>query len=50
MTYEELKAEIKQVNAILRQTHNPREYRQNKRHLERLERKLRMWEKDNTKK
>ena len=37
-----LKAEIKRVNAILRQTHNPREYRQNKKHLERLERKLRL--------
>ena len=37
----ELKAEIKRVNAILRETHNPREYRQNKKHLERLERKLR---------
>lgn len=42
MSDEELKAEIKQVNAILRQTHNPHEYRQNKRHLERLERKLRL--------
>ena len=38
----ELKAEIKRVNAILRETHNPREYRQNKKHLERLERKLRI--------
>lgn len=38
---EELKAEIKRVNAILRNTHNPREYRQNKKYLERLERKLR---------
>ena len=44
MTKEELKTEIKRVNAILRQTHNPHEYRQNKRHLERLERKLRLWE------
>ena len=38
---EQLKAEIKRVNAILRETHNPNEYRQNKKYLERLERKLR---------
>ena len=37
----QLKAEIKRVNAILRETHNPREFKQNKKHLERLERKLR---------
>ena len=37
----ELKLEIKRVNQVLRETHNPHEYRQNKRHLERLERKLR---------
>lgn len=37
----QLKAEIKRVNAVLRETHNPREYKQNKKHLERLERKLR---------
>lgn len=38
---EELKAEIRRVNQVLRETHNPREYRQNKKYLERLERKLR---------
>ena len=38
---EQLKAEIKRVNQVLRETHNPYEYRQNKKHLERLERKLR---------
>lgn len=37
----ELKAEIKRVNQVLRETHNPHEYRQNKKYLERLERKLR---------
>ena len=37
---EQLKAEIRRVNALLRETHNPHEYRQNKRYLERLERKL----------
>lgn len=36
-----IKAEIRRVNAILRETHNPHEYRQNKKYLERLERKLR---------
>ena len=36
-----LKAEIKRVNALLRENHNPHTYRQNKRYLERLERKLR---------
>lgn len=41
MNKEEIKAEIKRVNAILRTTHNPHEYRQNKKYLERLERKLR---------
>ena len=41
MNENELKAEIKRVNAILRETHNPHEYRQNKKYLERLERKLR---------
>lgn len=40
----QLKAEIKRVNQVLRKTHNPREFKQNKRHLERLERKLRQWE------
>lgn len=38
---EELKKEIKRVNQILRETKNPREFRQNKKHLERLERQLR---------
>ena len=38
---EELKAEIRRVNKILRETHNPHEYRQNKKYLERLERELR---------
>ena len=42
MTYEELKAEIRRVNAILRETHNPHEYRQNKKYLERLERRLKL--------
>ena len=40
----ELKAEIKRVNALLRETHNPREFKQNKKYLERLERKLRLWQ------
>ena len=44
MTETELKAEIKRVNAILRETHNPHEYKQTKRQLERLERKLRNWQ------
>ena len=35
-----IKEEIRRVNAILRETHNPHEYKQNKRYLERLERKL----------
>ena len=37
-----LKEEIKRVNAVIRETHNPREFKQNKRYLERLERKLRL--------
>lgn len=37
-----LKAEIKRVNAVIRETHNPREFKQNKKYLERLERKLRL--------
>ena len=45
MTYEELKAEIRRVNQVLRETHNPREYRQNKKYLERLERKLKTYDK-----
>lgn len=44
MTEIELKAEIRRVNQVLRETHNPREFKQNKKHLERLERKLRKWE------
>ena len=44
----ELKAEIKRVNAILRETHNPNEFRQNKRYLERLERKLRLCQRQMT--
>ena len=39
---EHLKAEIRRVNQILRETHNPHEFKQNKRYLERLERKLRL--------
>ena len=38
---EQLKAEIRRVNQVLRETHNPREFKQNKKYLERLERKLR---------
>lgn len=38
---EYLKDQIRLTNAILRETHNPREFKQNKKHLERLERKLR---------
>lgn len=37
----ELKTEIRRVNQVLRETHNPIEFKQNKKHLERLERKLR---------
>ena len=48
MNENELKAEIKRVNAILRETHNPREFKQNKRYLERLERKLRLCQKQKT--
>ena len=39
-----LKAEIRRVNALLRENHNPHTYRQNKKYLERLERKLRLWQ------
>ena len=38
----QLKAEIRRVNEVIRETHNPREYKQNKKRLERLERKLRL--------
>ena len=41
-----LKAEIRRVNQVLRETHNPYTYRQNKKHLERLERKLRLCQKN----
>ena len=44
MTEIELKAEIRRVNQVIRETHNPHEYRQNKKHLERLERKLKQYE------
>ena len=40
-----LKAEIKRVNNILRGIKNPREYKQNKKYLERLERKLKQCQK-----
>lgn len=40
-----LKEEIKRVYAILRNTKNPREYKQNKKYVERLERKLRQCQK-----
>lgn len=38
----QLKAEIRRVNQVLRETHNPKEFKQNKKYLERLERKLRL--------
>ena len=38
---EYLKDQIRLTNAILSETHNPREVKQNKKHLERLERRLR---------
>ena len=41
----QLKAEIKRVNQVLRETHEPHEYRQNKKYLERLERKLKLCQK-----
>lgn len=41
----QLKAEIRRVNQVLRETHNPREFKQNKKYLERLERKLRQCQK-----
>ena len=37
----ELKAEIKRVNALLRENHNPHTYHQNKKYLARLEKELR---------
>ena len=43
----QLKAEIRRVNQVLRETHNPREFRQNKKYLERLERKLRQCQSKN---
>lgn len=39
MTLDELREEIKRVNAILRKTINPHEYKQNKKYLERLNRR-----------
>ena len=41
MTESELKAEIKRVNEILRNKPDYHTYKQNKKYLERLERKLR---------
>ena len=41
----QLKAEIRRVNQVLRETHNPREYKQNKKYLERLERRLKLCQK-----
>lgn len=41
MTESEIKTEIRRVNEILRNKPNPHTYRQNKKYLERLERKLR---------
>ena len=38
----QLKEEIRRVNQVLRETHNPREFKQNKKYLERLERKLKL--------
>ena len=43
----QLKAEIKRVNKVLRETHNQREFKQNKKYLERLERKLRQCQSKN---
>ena len=40
-----LKDEIRRVNELLRENHEPHTYRQNKRYLERLERKLRLCQK-----
>lgn len=42
-----IKAEIRRVNRVLRETHKPHEYRQNKKYLERLERKLRLCQRSN---
>lgn len=41
MTYEELKAEIRRVNEILRTNSNPHTYHQNKKYLEKLEKEYR---------
>ena len=38
----QIRDEIRRVNALLRENHNPHTYRQNKKHLERLERELRI--------
>ena len=40
-----LKDQIRLTNAILRETHNPREFKQNKKYLERLERRLKLCQK-----
>lgn len=45
-----LKSEIKRLNSILRNTHNPHEYRQNKKYLDRLEKELKQWQKIEQKK
>ena len=39
---EYLKEQIRLTNAILRETHNHREFKQNKAHLSKLERKLKL--------
>lgn len=39
-----IKAEIRRVNQVLRETHNPHEFKQNKVYLKRLERKLKQYE------
>lgn len=39
----DLKTKIKKTNEILRTTKNPREFKQNKAYLKRLERELRVW-------
>lgn len=48
MNDNELKTEIRRINKVLRETHNPREFKQNKKHLERLERKLKQCQVQNT--
>ena len=41
---EQIKTEIRRVNEILRNKPNPRQYRQNKAYLKRLERELKRYE------